>query len=224
LIEEGYLGRCFHVHFYHLSGFGRDATYRWGYDRRRALGILGNLGSHLIDLARWYVGDIARVSAQLTTFVERPGSEGEPFDPANDSAMVMLQFANGAQGMIHVSSVAHLGERGMEQRFVFHGEAGMLEFESNLAEGYRLRSARGQEGQIRTISIPEDILAGIDSGSPLMAQFHRVFTEQAAGSRLFVEAIVKDRPISPNFRDGLKVQEVIEAAMEADQRRCWISL
>ena len=33
----------------------------WRFDRRRANGVLGDLGSHMIDLARWYGGDIVSV-------------------------------------------------------------------------------------------------------------------------------------------------------------------
>ena len=54
----------------------------------------------MIDLARWYVGDIAQVSGQLSSFIARPGLDGQPIDPANDAATVALQFANGAQGVI----------------------------------------------------------------------------------------------------------------------------
>lgn len=52
----------------------------------------------------------------------------------------------------------------------------------------------------------------------------KVFTKQPAGWRLFVEAIVEYRPVSPNFYDGLKVQEVIDAAIESDKNGCWVSL
>ncbi|MEW6753925.1 MAG: Gfo/Idh/MocA family oxidoreductase [Candidatus Latescibacterota bacterium] len=64
LVEQGYVGRCFHAHILYMAGFSRGATaHAWRYDRRRANGVLGDLGSHMIDLARWLVGDITQVSA-----------------------------------------------------------------------------------------------------------------------------------------------------------------
>ena len=42
----------------------------------------------MIDLAHWCIGDIERVSANLSTFIERPGNKGESLDPANDSALL----------------------------------------------------------------------------------------------------------------------------------------
>jgi len=177
----------------------------------------------MIDWAQWMVGDIARVSAQLATFVERPGVEGKVLDPANDSALLLLEFGNGAQGTIHASTVAHMGERSMYLQIVLHGEAGTLEIDSSFV-GTEIRGARHDEEQIRSLPIPDRFLAGVDPESPPLIQFGQVFTKQSAGSRFFIDCIIEDRPVIPNFHDGLKVQEVIDAAMEADQQECWVSL
>ena len=63
LIEQGYIGHCHHAHFLQQNGGGLDPSYGWRFDPAQGHGMLGDLGSHMIDLARWYVGDIARVSA-----------------------------------------------------------------------------------------------------------------------------------------------------------------
>ena len=68
LIEQGYIGRCYHCHLRYEGGYGREASYAWRFDRQQGIGILGDLGSHLIDLAHWYVGDIAKVSGHLATY------------------------------------------------------------------------------------------------------------------------------------------------------------
>ena len=224
LIEEGYLGRCFHGHFHWMAGYGRGGNYRWRWDRQRALGILGDLGSHMIDLAHCCIGDIARVSANLSTFVERPGPDGQPLDRANDSAMLILQFANGAQGVIHISAVAHLGNRSAKKQIVLHGDAGTLEVEFCLGENYTIQGTRHDEKQTETLSIPAQILEGLDPDSPFSTWSDRLFTEQAVGGRLFIDTILENRSVPPTFHDGLKVQQVIDAAIEADQRGCWISL
>lgn len=51
-----------------------------------------------------------------------------------------------------------------------------------------------------------------------------LFAKQSVGSRQFSDAIVADQPISPNFYDGFKAQMVIDAALEAQQCGCWVSL
>jgi predicted dehydrogenase len=57
-----------------------------------------------------------------------------------------------------------------------------------------------------------------------MDQIIAIFRTQSVGTRLFVDAIVADRPLSPSFYDGLKVQEVIDAANASDEQGCWVSL
>ena len=76
LVDDGYLGRCYHADFRFLGGFGRQSEYSWRYDSHRSNGVVSDLGAHMIDFARWYIGDVAKVSAHLATFVDRPGADG----------------------------------------------------------------------------------------------------------------------------------------------------
>lgn len=224
LIKEGYLGRCFSSQFRDVAGYGRDGQYHWKWDRSRGLGVLGDLGIHMIDMAHWLIGDIAKVNAHLSTFFERPALEGQPLDPANDSALLTLKFKDGSQGSIYVSAVAHLGDRNSEFQIILHGEAGTLEIDLNFRDGYVIRGARSDEEQIRPLTIPENILKGIDPASSFFDQFNQIFMKQQVGTRLFIEAIINDIPLSPTLYDGLKAQEVIAAAIESDERECWVSL
>ena len=121
LVDSGYIGRCFHCRISYLAGYGRDARYWWKWDKQRGLGVLGDLGSHAIDLARWYIGDITKVCACLGTFVERPGYEDQTLDPANDAALLAVEFANGAKGILEASAVAHI-TRGQEKHIRLYGQ------------------------------------------------------------------------------------------------------
>ncbi|MBM3263039.1 MAG: Gfo/Idh/MocA family oxidoreductase [candidate division Zixibacteria bacterium] len=85
LTRDGYVGRCYHAHFDFLDDYGRDTAYGWRFDARRANGIVADLGSHMVDMARWYLGDIVRVSGHLATHVEREGVDGRTLSPANDA-------------------------------------------------------------------------------------------------------------------------------------------
>ena len=76
LMEQGYVGRPFHCSVRIVADWARGRDYSWRFDRQRATGTLGDLGSHAIDLARWFCGDIVRVSAHLGTYVMRAGPEG----------------------------------------------------------------------------------------------------------------------------------------------------
>jgi predicted dehydrogenase len=222
LVDRGYVGRCFHCHIRYLGGYARKARYLWRFDRRRANGALGDLGSHLIDLARWYVGDIARVSAHLSTYVERPGPEGQPFDSANDAVMLILQFKNGAQGTIQVSAVAHVGDRGQEQHIVLHGQDGTLEMDYT-RRGAEVRGARHDYEQFETLTVPDRLWGDVDRTSSFSSQNIESFQKESVGGRLFIDAIYKDQPVAPSFYDGLRAQEVIDAAIESHRSGSWIS-
>jgi predicted dehydrogenase len=225
LVDEGYVGRCYHCQIRYLAGYGRKPRYAWRFDRKRCRGVLSDLGSHAVDWTRWYGGDIARVSAHLATFVERPGFEGGSLDPSNDAATLLLEFESGAQGMIQVSAVAHMADRGQEQHVILHGESGTLEMEISFPNGQlvgRICGARRDEDQIEVLPVPEGLWGDVDPTDA--SAWIKIWSKQPIGDRLFIDAIVEDRPVAPSFYDGLKAQEVIDAAIESHQTGCWISL
>jgi predicted dehydrogenase len=222
LVADGYAGRCYHAQFRFLGGFGRQSEYRWRYDRQRSNGIVSDLGAHMIDFARWYIGDVRKVSAQLATFVNRPGPEGQPSVSANDSAIVTLQFENEAQAIIQVSAVAYQADRGVGINVHLHGASGTLEAKHifyGSEAGVTIRGARHSEEQFSRLTVPDKLLKNLDEG-----ELFEPYTKQSVGPRLFIDAVVEDLPISPNFYDGLKVQEVIDAAIESHRNGCWVSL
>lgn len=222
LVNQGYLGRCYHCEFRYLARYGRNEKYSWRFDRQRANGALADMGSHMIDLAHWLVGDICRVSAQLGFFIHRVGPDGEQIDPANDSASLLVEFANGAQGMIHLSAVAYTADRGMQQQVYLYGEAGSLEIDVPYygdQAGAFLRGARSTDEQFQPLDIPAEYWGEVNP-TELLA----VFTQQLAGPRAFIDAILKNYPATPSFYDGYKVQQVIEAALDAHQSGNWVTI
>jgi len=239
LVEEGFIGRCFHCHICLFTGTGRDRGYSWRYDNKHGNGMLSEFGAHMIDQVRWLIGDIVKVSANLNMFLDRPGSGEGALDPTNDSAMLALELVNGTQCVMQLSDLAYIGTYGMDQRITLYGESGTLEARATF-RGSEIRGARtsdlGELAAIETFSSPEihterdgveelhplpipaRILAGVDKANP----YHVI--SQFLGNYLFIDSILEDRPISPSFFDGLKAQEVIDAAKESDQRGCWVSL
>lgn len=217
LLDAGYVGRIFDCHISYVSGGGRDGQYKWRLDGQRGNGILGDLGSHLIDLARWYCGEITRVSAHLGHYVERPGV------PANDSAMLLLEAQGGAQVHIHASAVAHVGKEGLQQRIAIHGDQGTLEADfffgnfSGSGEMQTIRGVRQDERQFQTLPIPGHIWGEVDRNDPM-----QVFIQGPAGDRYFIDAILGDQPVTPSFRDGARVQEIIDAALESHHTGRWV--
>ena len=172
----------------------------------------------MIDLARWLHGEITSVSASVVNYVERRGTDGQRVLPANDSAVILVEYAGGAQGVIYTSAVAHVGRRGLEQHIVIHGEDGTLESDFTFGnfggegEAMVVRGITAGEEEFVPLPIPAQIWDGVDPRQPM-----EVFTRQSVGDRFFVDAIVNDLPIEPDFHDGAAAAEIVEAALESQR-------
>ena len=217
LLEDGFIGQPYHAYLHWPTGWGRypEEKYYWHYDPRRAHGVLSELGAHIIDLARWYFGEIAAVNANLTSFGRRFAPDGSIMTAANDSAFMILDFANGAHASLHTSSVNLVGTglKHTGQITILHGLDGTLETcgdpWSNPPKFEIVGFRQGME-QAEMLAIPDDLLGGTDVHAPF-----DLFKKLPVGPRQFVDAILNDKPIAPNFYDGYKVQRVIEAALES---------
>src|SRR3954466_5463300 len=90
LIDEGALGEIRHFRGRYLQDWGDDPTLdTWRFDSDQAgSGALGDLGTHVIDLARYLVGEFGSVSGRRKTFVD--GLEVE------DESWATVEFESGA--------------------------------------------------------------------------------------------------------------------------------
>ncbi len=221
LLADGLIGRCFSCHFHLFAGYGGALT-GWRFDAQRGGGILGDAGSHMIDRVHWYLGDIVKVSASMRTFTELADEEHDP-EPANNAVLLAFELATGAHGTICCNSVAHVGEQGQQNQMLIHGDQGSLEATSSFA-GSEIRVARRDESTFRTVPIPERFWGDVDRNQPYLAQMLESLTKRSVGQRMFIDAILNDSPITPNFHDGLKVQKVLAAAVESNQNGRWVAV
>ncbi len=217
LIARGELGEIYHVYGNYLQGPLADpsAPLAWRMVRAQAgSGALGDLASHLIDLCRFWIGEIAAVQGHLRTFVtERPmvgGGTGTV--DVDDATSILLRFANGAEGVINASRCA-IGH-GNHQRAEIYGTKGAVVYEIERWDqgGDSLRICLG-EGQARynafsTVKVPPEYLAG----NPLRTMLD------------FVAAIRSGTNASPDFEDGLRCQEVLEAVERSAAGSTWEAL
>ena len=130
LIDDGYLGQPYHLNMRYYNSYGREPKYLWRFDKRVAgAGAVADLGSHWLYLAQWFYGEITGVTCQLGRMVERPSRtpDGDSYEQTDDTAMLMLEFKNGAQGTIHVTSLAYEDTSfGQTHHMEFHGSEGTL--------------------------------------------------------------------------------------------------
>jgi predicted dehydrogenase len=222
LISQGYIGKFYLCEFRIPQGHGRRKKYNWFFDKTRSSGVAAEEGIHMADMARWLVSDIASITTQLAVFVDRPGADGGVIDPANDCATSLVKFANGAHGTFQVSGVAHIADRFVQQQIRLYGEAGSLELEviySGAEVGTIIRAARNQDDQFQNLEVPHSYWGDADPSNSMS-----IFTRNSVGTRQFIDAILEDRPVEPNFYDGFKAQQVIDAALKSHDKGCAVNI
>src|SRR3954451_1362770 len=144
LIDGGHLGEPRVIRWGWLLGMlaePRSMAWTWWSERSKNGGILGALGSHLIDSLLWWFGDITEVTAQLNTFVtRRPTQDGTSWDEvtADDNVALLLRFASGARCTVDLSGVARPGRLLLEA----YGTDGAIAIEDD----ERLLMATGKGG------------------------------------------------------------------------------
>lgn len=218
LIETGYIGRPYHLAMRYYTGYGREPGYLWRFDKAKAgSGVIGDLGSHFLYLADWFFGEISAVTCQAGYLGPRPDvdNDGNSYQKLEDSAMFLLEFANGAQGVIHVSCMAHEQTAFGQQHFMeFHGADGTLYMHTDWDTVQEVRGAKAPKGKLEPLTIPDDIW-GQARRDVVHDTYKDVFRQEFLMIGEWVEAIVDDTAVSPNFADGLRMQKVMAAAIRS---------
>jgi predicted dehydrogenase len=224
-LAEGYIGRIRDAQFSMPADYGDDLVGQWRFDPNRGTGILGDLGSHMIDMARWYVGEIVGVSGRLATpDAVRPTPDGEAVAPfLNVSATALLEFEGGASGTIQVSG-ARVTPGWLIEMGLF-GDEGSLKLECGPDTEGRVRGCRRGDESWSDLAVPPEFL-GTAGPNPSILNLPSLapFTNKSVADRLFVDAVLDGTPAEPTFEDGWRVQEVIDAVVTSDRRGCWVAV
>lgn len=224
LIAQGAVGRLYQIQLNFLAGNARSPAYTWRFDPHRASGALGDYGSHMIDLARYLVGDIGRVNARLITQGPRNSPDGRPLYGAWDAATLWIEFLLGGQGTIEVNAAARIHDPAFAHAVVVHGDAGSLTADFGLfTAAPKVSLATGDDG-FQALTIPETYLQGLDATQPIGPQLGALFSQPGIGSRSFVDAILSGQTLAPSFYDGWQTQRVLDAAVASHQRGEWVKL
>jgi predicted dehydrogenase len=209
LIDHDFIGSCYDVHVQINHGYGRGNS-GWRYDRSRSNGVVGDLGSHASDLTRWFVGEIETATGYTGIFEDRTDPDNPTFIPANDSAAIALKFSDGAQGTIQLSSVARLGDRGIEVNLVLHGEKGTIETQFSTGGMMEVRGITAEQKHFKVLEIPNRFWGSAERTFTFFGPT-AVFTTLPVAERLFIDSVLENKTVSPTFYDGMKAQEVIES-------------
>jgi predicted dehydrogenase len=143
LIASGEIGTVTHVRIRLFSDYAAhpEGALTWRYERERGgSGVLGDLASHGVDLARFLLGEIASLAADTAVFVPeraRPTgataghtrSAGGELGPVENEDYVscLLRFASGARGVLEACRVS-VGEQN-NYGFEIHGTRGAVSWD-----------------------------------------------------------------------------------------------
>ncbi|MDK1342585.1 Gfo/Idh/MocA family oxidoreductase [Streptomyces sp. 378] len=140
LIASGEIGTVTHVRVRLFSDYAAhpEGALTWRYERERGgSGVLGDLASHGVDLARHLLGDITSLTADTAVFLPeraRPAgataghsrATGGELGPVENEDYVscLLRFASGARGVLEACRVS-VGEQN-NYGFEVHGTEGAV--------------------------------------------------------------------------------------------------
>jgi predicted dehydrogenase len=231
LIDEGRVGRVFHWRGAYLQDWIVDPNFPLTWHLRKETAGMGpqiDLGSHNVDLARYLVGEIKSVTGMATNFVtERPlpsataatfkgGASGEGTGKVTveDAAFTVVEFANGALGSFEVSRFAP-GRKNYNY-FEIYGEKGSILFDFEKMNELQFYSAEDPDYArgFKTILCTEGSHDFISNWWP---PGHVIGYEHAFvhGVVDFVDAIVHKKKVEPNFYDGMRTAQVLDAGMRS---------
>jgi len=229
IIDSGEIGEVFGFRGAHFEDYMLDPNTLvspWRFDPRSGDGVVADLGSHIVSLARFLLGPIESVSAERRTVIgERTTTEGEPITiEVADEMDSLVRFAGGARGTVAASWIAT--GRKMALGCEIRGTKGALAFDFerlNELELYTTDQAIGREGFTRILAGP----AHKDFASFVPAPGHQLgFNDiKAIEVRNLVEGIAStDGAPWPDFREAWEVQRVIDAVIESDRRQGWFDV
>ena len=226
LIESGALGELYHFRAVYLQEWITDPDFGmiWRLDKDQAgSGALGDLGAHIIDLARFLVGEPRRVSAAAQTFIkQRPAEQGEGLEEVtvDDAFVAALEFENGAIGSVEASRFCPGRKNGMV--FEVNGSKGSIQFSLerlNELEVFWKGEAPKETQGFHNVMVSESYHPFWSHWWP---QGHIIGWEHTFVHEIthLLDAIVNDNPVSPygaDFEDGYKNAVICDAILKSAQ-------
>ncbi|MBB3114721.1 putative dehydrogenase [Paenibacillus phyllosphaerae] len=240
LISEGRIGDIYHFRGWFLQDWILDPQFPlvWRLQKEIAgSGSHGDLGAHVIDLARFLVGEFQEVIGMSETFVkERPmsssmtglsakGDKDAPKGPVtvDDATLFLARFAGGALGSIEATRFA-AGHR-CTNAFEINGSKGSIKFDFervNELQVYFTDDADDVQG-FRRVLATDPSHAYMDAWWPAghTIGYEHTFTHEVLE---LMNAIAEDRQASPSFVDGVECQAVLEAVDKSIAERRWVAI
>ena len=224
MIAAGELGEIRGYRGLHCEDYMADAEGPFTFRHDPAGGgALADVGSHALATVVFLLGRIAEVMGDCVTMIgERPdGVGGRRAVAVDDVGRAFLRFENGATGSIEGNWIST--GRKMQHDFEVYGTKGALAFSQERFSElhyYRTGDAPGRRGFRRIEAAPDHAPYGRFCVAPgHQLGFNDLKAIEIAG---FVDAIAGTTGEPFNFRDGLRIQTLVETIQRSSRERRWL--
>ncbi|UXM94421.1 Gfo/Idh/MocA family oxidoreductase [Bartonella sp. HY329] len=220
IIASGEIGEVRSFRGVHAEDYMYDenSPWTWRLDPRGGGGALADIGSHILETARYLLGDIASVKGETHTLIkQRPDIQNPSQMKAvevDDISRANLVFANGAVGSIEANWIAT--GREMQHDFEIYGSKGGLLFTQERFNELHLfsnKDAKNLQGYRKIFAGPEHD----PYGAFCIAGGHQIgFNDlKTIEARDLILAIAGEKTGHADFREGYMVQKTVEAIYES---------
>jgi len=234
LIQEGAIGdRIYHYHARYAQDWITDPDFPllWRLQAKHAgSGAHGDINAHIIDLARYLVGEFKEVCGLMATFIPRrplPDQKCSPKKTGNvtvdDAVSWIGRFKNGAIANLEATRFAQ--GRKNQITLEINGSKGSLAFDfedMNRLDYYNADDPPDRRG-FRSILVTEPTHPYAPAYWPPghIIGYEHTFINTIAD---FIKAVVTGQSVHPTFEDGLQNQKVLAAISESAKTRQWVNL
>ncbi len=231
MIDDGAVGQ---VRLWRATWLSDEFTdpgipFDWRFDRAMGGTTIADLGSHLIDLALWMVGDISEVCAQSETFIKERSlydqgvaEVGVADVTVDDASSALIKFAAGARGTVEMARSAV--RRPCDFTVEVNGSTGTLVFDYARLNELWYGSAYDDPGRYGLTRIRAE-----HHNHPYAAQWWPIGQGVGYGAS-FANQVADllegwpEAPWTPGFEQGAKVQAICDAMEQSALAGRWVQV
>lgn len=231
LVDEGRLGRMlvFRAKYLHSGSVDPLRPIGWKQDEKYGGGVVRDLGSHVLDLMYYLIGEFSKLTAKTSVlYEERPDKTGKSVRiSAEDAAYVIAEMKDGSVGTMEFSKIATGASDELDVEI--HGDKGAIRF--NLMEPNWLEffdntlpevPLGGSRGYTKIDCVQRYPSPGGTFPSPkspigwMRGHVHCLYN--------FLMCVHEGRQAAPSFKDGAYIQHIMDKIHESAASGRWIDV
>lgn len=240
-IDEGAIGEILNFRGTYLQDWSADpdSPLSWRFQKSIAgSGAVGDIGSHVVDMARYLVGEITDVTSVVSRYINDRPIQSSVFDAlggsetsdgprgevdVDDEAMSLVKFQSGAVGSIEATRNAW--GRNNFITFEIHGTEGSLFFNYENRDELQVAFKKDQADRrgFRTIYTGPNTPYG-EALWPIPALGIGYAETKILEAHDFIQAVVNGTRVRPDFVDGYQAALVDEAILASGETGQWVQV